>query len=45
MKMDHYRRDGSNMYTKLLRGLVKFQVRMAGHCDTSGTGGGSGHCS
>lgn len=43
MRMVHYRKDGFNMYTKLLRKLTKLQVRMAGHCDTTG-GGHTGHC-
>lgn len=31
-------------YTKILRTLVKLMVRMARHCDGSGTVGGTGHC-
>ncbi len=43
MKMAHCRKDGFNMYTKLLRRFVKWQVRFAGHCDVGG-GGHLGHC-
>lgn len=43
MKMARYRKDGFNvMYTKILRRIVKWQVRFAGHCD--GSGGHVGHC-
>lgn len=42
MKMDLFRKDGFNMYTKLLRKFVTWQARFAGHCDGGGTH--SGHC-
>lgn len=32
------------MYTRILRMLVKLQRRVAGHCDDTGSGSGSGHC-
>lgn len=46
MKMVHYRKDGYSMYTKMLRKLAEFQRKMAGHCDPTDTGRGSGtgHC-
>lgn len=45
MKMVHYRKGGFSMYTRLLRRLVKLQVRMAGHCTNPGGGSvPSGHC-
>jgi hypothetical protein len=44
MKMVHWREGGFNMYTKLLRLLIRMGRRMNGHCDGDG-GGGSGHCS
>lgn len=31
------------MYTKFLRMINRWKIRMAGHCD-SGNSGGSGHC-
>ena len=43
MKMAHYRRDGFNMYTRVLRFLVKAEQRMSGHCDGSGGTSGTGH--
>lgn len=42
MKMDYLRKDGYNMYTKLLRMIVKMKRKVSGHCD--GSSGGSGHC-
>jgi hypothetical protein len=32
------------MYTKIVRFLVKMERQMSGHCDGSGSGGGTGHC-
>ena len=31
------------MWTKLIKKIIKFGVRMAGHCDDGG-GGHTGHC-
>ena len=45
MKMEDQRKDGFNMYTKLLRTIVKMKRQMAGHCDGDGGSGGCGHCS
>lgn len=44
MKMKDYRKDGFNMYAKLLRLIVKTRRQMAGHCDGDGGGGYTGHC-
>lgn len=44
MKMAHYRKGGFNMYTNLLRFLVKMERQMSGHCDGTGEKSGSGHC-
>ena len=42
MKMGYWRKDGYNMYTKLLKMIVKLQRQLAGHC---GGSNGGGHCS
>ena len=40
MRTEHYREDGFNMYTKILRKIIKIKRWSFGHCDGSGTG----HC-
>jgi hypothetical protein len=40
--MEHSRKDGFNMYTKILRKMVAFSKTLDGHCDGNS---GNGHCS
>ncbi len=42
MKMENLRKDGSKIYTRVLRKLIAFGEAVAGHC---GGDSGSGHCS
>ena len=44
MRMAHYRKDGFNMYTKLLRFLVRIERQICGHCDAPGEGPNNAHC-
>lgn len=41
MKMENWRKDGFDMFTKLIRALVKWQRSCGSHCGD----GPTGHCS
>ncbi len=46
MKMEFYQINGGNMFTKILRKIVrKIECMKNGHCSGDDDGGGSGHCS
>ena len=42
MKTAYLAKDGNNMYTKIVRKVLRKLEEMMGHC---GGGGGAGHCS
>lgn len=36
MKMAHWRKDGFDMWTKVVRKMAKLRVALAGHCSDGG---------